>query len=146
MGSAKSTSSCTVSSVLAIGMRSCIDCTAVHALHYSDSEIIWPARGRSRMKPRFVWLLTVHVTASHRPSGKHRKDQLFPMSSILTSLSRSPHMHTLLLGLEMVSSVPCILVLNTLSGGPCPGQCQSLGPIYGLTDKYSLFLPLTWSN
>lgn len=36
----------------------------------------------------------------------------------------------------------CLLhpVLNTLSGGPCPGECQSLGPVYGLSDNTSLSL------
>ena len=38
----------------------------------------------------------------------------------------------------------CLLhpILNTLSGGPCPGQYQSLGPVCGLTDNASLSFSL----
>lgn len=54
--------------------------------------------------------LTVHVAASHCPSGKHREDQLFPTSSILlTSCSRLPHMHTPLRAGNGVFCAFCIL-------------------------------------
>lgn len=130
---------------LAIRMRSCIDlysCPCAFGI-ILIAEIIWPASGRSRMKPRFIWphspcpCLPLPKWEASTKTSQFPWHPLFsrPLVASLTHIQFSWGQKWCLL---------CLLhpVLNTLSGGPCPGQCQSLGPVYGLTDNASLSFSL----
>lgn len=104
--------------------------------NYSDSWVHLASISRSRIKPRCVWPPSPCIAV---PSPKWEIDQLIPMPTIpLTSLGLLPHMSTVLLRTEMGSSVPFASCPHTLSGGPCPHECQSLGPICELIDRASL--------
>ena len=138
--------------VLAIWMRSCIDrysCPCAFGI-ILIAEIIWPASGRSRMKPRFVWL-TAHVATSPpliAQVGSIHEDQFVPTSSILlTSLSLFPHVHTVLLGPEMMSSMPFASYPQHTFWWATPRSVPILGAcLWTYRQCFSLFLPLTWGD